>query len=71
MTHRIVVNVQTGETTQVDLTAEEVAQAQAMKVAWDAEQAAKQSTPTFEEIIQSQAATINALTARIVALETV
>lgn len=71
MTHRIVVNVQTGETTQVDLTAEEVAQAQAMKAAWDAEQSAKQSTPTFEEIIQSQAATITALTARIVALETV
>ena len=78
MTHRIVVNVQTGETTQVDLTAEDIAQAQAMKATWDAEQATRQSTPTFEEIIQSQAETINAqsaalaaLTARIVALETV
>ena len=69
MTHRIVVNIQTGEATQVNLTAEEVAQAQAMKAAWDAEQTAKQSTPTLEETIQSQAATINALTARIVALE--
>ena len=69
MTHRIVVNVQTGETTQVDLTAEEVAQAQANHAAWVLEEAQKQSTPTFEEIIQSQAETINALTARIVALE--
>ena len=69
MTHRIVVNVQTGETTQVDLTAEEIAQAQANHAAWYAEQATRQSTPTFEEIIKSQAETINALTARIVALE--
>jgi len=66
---RTEVNVLTGEQTIVDLTAEEVAQAQAMKADWDAEQAAKQSTPTFEEIIKSQAETINALTARIVALE--
>ena len=44
MTHRIVVNVQTGESTQVDLTAEEVTQAQAMKAAWDAEQAARQAS---------------------------
>ena len=67
---KIEVNVVTGEQKIVDLTAEEVAQAQTMKATWDAEQAAKQSTPTFEEIIQSQAETINALTARIVALET-
>jgi hypothetical protein len=67
---KIEVNVVTGEQKIIDLTAEEVAQAQAMKAAWDAEQAAKQSTPTFEEIIKSQAETINALTARIVALET-
>ena len=44
MTHRIVVNVQTGETTQVDLTAEDIAQAQAMKATWDAEQAARQAS---------------------------
>ena len=69
MTHRIVVNVQTGETTQVDLTAEEIAQAQANHAAWVLAEAQKQSTPTFEEIIKSQAETINALTARIVALE--
>jgi len=68
--HRTVVNVQTGETTQVDLTAEEVAQAQASHAAWVTAEAQRQVTPTLEEIIQSQAATINALTARIVALET-
>ncbi len=69
MTHRIVVNVQTGETTQVDLTAEEIAQAQASHTAWLSAEAQKQAVPTFEQIIQSQAEAINALTARIVALE--
>lgn len=69
MTHRIVVNVQTGETTQVDLTAEEVAQAQATHAAWVLAEAQKQSTPTFEETIQSQSETIATLTARITALE--
>jgi tRNA C32,U32 (ribose-2'-O)-methylase TrmJ len=69
MTHRIVANVQTGETTQVDLTAEEVAQAQANHAAWVIAEAQRQVTPTLEETIQSQAETINALTARIVALE--
>ena len=66
---RTEINVQTGETTQVDLTAEEVAQAQANHAAWVTAEAQKQSIPTFEEIIKSQAETINALTARIVALE--
>jgi hypothetical protein len=36
--HRTVVNVQTGEVTQVELTAEEVAQAQAQYEAWLAAQ---------------------------------
>jgi len=36
--HRIVVNVQTGEVTQVELTAEEIAQAEAQHAAWLAEQ---------------------------------
>jgi hypothetical protein len=36
--HRTVVNVQTGEVTQVELTAEEVAQAEAQHAAWLAEQ---------------------------------
>jgi hypothetical protein len=55
MTHRIVVNVQTGETTQVDLTAEEIAEAQAIKAAWDAEQAEIQaSTKTLaDQILES------------------
>jgi len=53
--HRTVVNVQTGETTQVDLTAEEIAEAQAMKTAWDAEQAEIQaSTKTLaDQILES------------------
>jgi hypothetical protein len=36
--HRIVVNVQTGEVTQVELTAEEIAAAEAQYAAWIAEQ---------------------------------
>jgi len=67
--HRTVVNVQTGETTQVDLTAKEVAQAQANHATWVIAEAQRQVTPTLEETIQSQAATITALTARITALE--
>ncbi len=53
--HRTVVNVKTGETTQVDLTAEEIAEAQAMKAAWDAEQAEIQaSTKTLaDQILES------------------
>jgi hypothetical protein len=35
--HRTVVNVQTGEVTQVELTAEEIAQAEAQYQAWLAE----------------------------------
>jgi len=66
---KIEVNVLTGEQKIVDLTAEEVAQAQATNAAWEAEQAQRQSTPTFEQTIQSQADTITALIARISALE--
>jgi hypothetical protein len=53
--HRTVVNVQTGEITQVDLTAEEIVEAQAMKAAWDAEQAEIQaSTKTLaDQILES------------------
>jgi hypothetical protein len=42
--HRTVVNVQTGETIQVNLTAEEIAEAQAAKVAWQAGEAARQAS---------------------------
>jgi hypothetical protein len=66
---KIEVNVLTGEQKIVDLTAEEVAQAQASHAVWEAEQAQRQSTPTFEQTIQSQADTITALIARISALE--
>lgn len=66
---RIEVNVQTGETTQVDLTAEEVTQAQANYAAWVTAKAQQQLTPTLEQTIQSQVETINALIARIAALE--
>ena len=62
MPTKIEVNVQTGEQKIVELSAEELVQAQAMKVAWDVEQATKQSQPTQDEIIA-------ALTARIAALE--
>jgi len=42
--HRTVVNVQTGETIQVNLTAEEINEAQAAKVAWQAGEAARQAS---------------------------
>jgi hypothetical protein len=66
---KIEVNVITGEQKIVDLTAEEVAQAQTTHAAWVAEEAAKQSTPTVQQTIQTQADTITALMARIAALE--
>jgi len=66
---KIEVNVVTGEQKTIDLMAEEVAQAQASHAAWVTAEAQRQVTPTLEETIQSQAAIINALTARIVALE--
>jgi len=69
MTHRIEVNVQTGETTQVNLTAEEISQAQAQKAAWDAEQAEIQAQTTTQDLITQQQALITALTTRITALE--
>lgn len=46
---RIEVNCETGETTVIDLTPEEIEQALAQKAAWDAEQAQIQATPTVEE----------------------
>jgi hypothetical protein len=44
MTHRIVVNVQTGEQTIVDLTAEEIAQAQVTHAAWVTAEAQRQAS---------------------------
>ena len=66
---RIEVNVVTGEQTMIDLTAEEVAQAQVMKATLDAEEAVRQSTFTLEQTMQTQTETINTLIARIMALE--
>jgi len=64
MPTKIEVNVQTGEQIIVELSAEELTQAQATKAAWDAEQAAKQPQPTQDEIIAALIARIAALEAR-------
>jgi hypothetical protein len=69
MTHRTIVNVQTGEITQVDLTAEEISEAQMATVAWNAEQSLIQVQPTMQDLIIQQQALILALTDRIAALE--
>ena len=58
---RIVVDLQAGTTTVVPLTQEEIAQAQAQKAAWDAEQAAIVKTSTLEEIVAQLQAEINLL----------
>jgi hypothetical protein len=58
---RIEVNMQTGEQKILDLTEEEVAQALAMKAAWDAQQEASRVQPTQDEIIASLMARISAL----------
>jgi len=64
MLTKIEINVQTGEQKIVELSAEELAQAQATKAAWDVEQAAKQTQPTQDEIIAALIARIAALEAR-------
>jgi len=64
MLTKIEVNVQTGEQVTLELSAEELAQAQATKAVWDAEQAAKQTQPTQDEIIVALIARIAALEAR-------
>jgi hypothetical protein len=43
--HRTVVNVQTGEVTQVELTTEEIAQAETQYAAWLAEQPQEPEQP--------------------------
>jgi len=59
--NRIEVNVQTGLQTTVDLTAQEVADAQATKAAWDAEQAAIVAKPSLEEMVAILQAEVAAL----------
>jgi len=51
MTHRIEVNVQTGEQQIVNLTAEEIAIAQAQNAKWEAEQIVAAQTPTVAELL--------------------
>jgi hypothetical protein len=58
---RIVVDLQTGTTTVVALTQEEVVRALAQKAAWDAAQAAIVVAPTMQEIIAQLQADIAAL----------
>jgi len=59
--NRIEVNVQTGLQTTVDLTAQEVADAQASQAAWDAEQAAIVAKPSLEEMVAILQAEVAAL----------
>ena len=59
--HRIEVNVQTGEATQVELSAEEVTRALAQKAAWDAEQAKIVKPVPLEDIIKQLQDKITAL----------
>lgn len=59
--NRIEINVQTGLQTTVDLTAQEVADAQASKAAWDAEQTAIVAKPSLEEMVAILQAEVAAL----------
>lgn len=54
MTHRIVANVQTGETTQVDLTAEELAQAAIQYAAWQVEETARLAQNALDDAKQAK-----------------
>lgn len=51
---RIEVNVATGETKEVDLTPEEVAQAQAQYAAWQVEETARLTAKAVEEAKQAK-----------------
>ena len=62
--HKIEFNCETGITTQVELSAEEIVEAEAQKAAWDAEQAAKQPELNLLEIIASLQAKVAALEAK-------
>ena len=61
---RIEVNAVTGEAQEVDLTPEEVAQAQAQYAAWEAAEAQRVAAPTLEQIIAQLQAEIAALKAK-------
>jgi hypothetical protein len=51
---RIEVNLATGQTTEVELTAEEQAQAQAQYAAWEIEETARLATVAAEETKQAK-----------------
>jgi predicted DNA-binding protein (UPF0251 family) len=69
MVKRIEYNVMTGEQTEIELTAEEIAEAKRLSDVADAEQAEIQSQPTAHDLITQQQTLITSLTARIAALE--
>jgi hypothetical protein len=54
MTHRIEVNARTGETTQVDLTAEEIAQAAIQYAAWQVEETARLAQQALDDAKQAK-----------------
>jgi cysteinyl-tRNA synthetase len=64
---RIEVNVLTGEQTIVELTANEIAEAQAQAAQVQIQES--NTTPTLDQTIQEQQALIQSLTTRIAALE--
>jgi hypothetical protein len=51
---RIEINVETGETREVDLTPEEVTQAQAQYAAWQVEETARLAAKAVEEAKQAK-----------------
>ena len=57
---KIEVNVQTGEQIVLDLTSDEIAEAQTMFAAWQTEQAAIQQANTTIEQLQAQLAQLTA-----------
>jgi len=61
---RVEVNVLTEEQIIIDLTPEEIAEAQKTKAAWDAEQVAKQAEPNLLQIIADLQAKVAALEAK-------
>lgn len=58
---RIVVDIASGTTTVVPLTAEEIAIAQAQYAAWEAAEAQRVATPSLEETIAQLQAELAAL----------
>ena len=66
---RIEVNVLTGEQTIIELTTEEIAEAQAQNEIVEANRQQINSTPSLEQTVQDQQALIQSLISRLTALE--